>query len=690
MAKNRIFLCLCVGLIIAILCVQSVIQLQPAIQPTSETTITNQTVSNSAIGGEKMVFAYYTATNDFLAWAVSSGSFLTFGDTGNLLYLYQNPVKRGFCVRNFVNIATSHITNYALYIKMETFAGNSAGMTFHCSFFYTDASFTKVFDETTYFEGTKWWNGTFTAGKILDYLEIELYVTGANWIKLSLYDEVYRGFRPKLENWTIQPSYLKQNSPITFETLVWNQTYIQANLGSEFGGSTTMNLFSDWIRPHLYYNITSFGVDCLYSYSITAMNEWSISITTPIYYFTVLYEPFPHSSYLSLFNALSGFPLASKDFKIYLGDPDTRELINFRTFTGSWAVLNHNNLVNASLIINGTLEDQALVDNYIAIQAENNGLKSPFENGMTYNTTLWTMLQFQVKIFQPTWLVIIYNPVVWEKDFYLYLGAQYVGYWLDVSIPIFNFTSYVDVTHQTLYELGFWIGNATLLLANIRLARWFTWNGTAYEPESYRLCSLANRQNPNQLIFDSPTETLCIQDYYNNTLWYGDVDYAPFVDIALPICDATFYNYGNTTIIVQIYRGLGNFLEIVVPPHSAVTVPVYCTNYRVHIVTMQQLVIAYFSPNQTRTIIIPWGTEQNITFPNFWEQLLQFLFQTPLGITLVVLFCIYMTYSVYRTIRPPRIVFKVPKMKETKETKNEAELRKSVKKIKNEKRIRMG
>jgi hypothetical protein len=222
-----------------------------------------------------------------------------------------------------------------------------------------------------------------------------------------------------------------------------------------------------------------------------------------------------------------------------------------------------------------------------------------------------------------------------------------------VQIPFFNFTSYVDITHNLVYELGWWIENTTVLLANIHVANFYSWNGTAYIPNSYRLCSVENRQNPDNLVFNNPIETICIQDFFGNTLYYADVAYTPFLDIGLPISVFTFYNWEDYTIIVRVYRGLGTYIEIAIPPHSAISLEIFCTNYRVWVANqhMQTLQISYVSPNHTGNVIIPWGTNQTLTFPNFWEQLLQFLFHTPLGLGLVILLGIYVGLQIYGVFR---------------------------------------
>jgi hypothetical protein len=972
---------LCIAIFIAVLCTQNTIQ--PITLPISNTKITTQSV----IGGGYGILANYSKTGDFLSWVKLTGNFFAFDNTHNYLYVKAYSAsgsQEGECGRGFNSISTNHLRTY----KIRCYAYGSGTWPvpqYWLRLYLTNGSYIQLFDRTTFNTGSyTWFNGT---------LPPNIYLTGIfYWSKtgaagqqncFSINYERYDGWFPSLENWTVVPIYIKINTPTVFATLAYNAS-AQVNLLSPFGGALIMQLGPDWALPHRYSNVTSFAYYETYAYSYTAYNEWGLTITSPIYYFTVSTATFPKDSYLSLFNNLTGFPLESKDFKIFLGQPDSRECINFRTFYGTWNQLNYLNTVNASCI-----------DNYIAIQADHNGLYSPFEHGMVYDTIIYNTLQFQVKAFNPTWLVLIYNPAIWEKDFYFQLTQSQVGYWIDITIPFFNFTSYVDVTHNNLYELGFWVENATILLANIRVSQYYTvsytfynqvnslyethfnftqtithniriktnqtielapehpalytftddldgndpidwltnepsgtsvqvitakgnhnkvvecwdnsnalngqcglqnafssskttgmvefwfmrksgftagkgnitftvddkvgglpgniavnlklgsnilrinsmtlltnfqnntwyhirlqinctsqkvhtwinltdygltnfytvtahidrffiltadsdtagntycyldavdyswasgyyinrnynntptdgyyeskiynlgiadqiyaysivyainqinisydillqyrtstdnitwtiWSSpitinttialfiaqyfqfkvlmystdfasrqcywmnlsyslintttTTYTPNSYRLCSLQNRQNPNNLVFFDPLETICIMDFYNNVLYYADVAYTPFLDIGLPITTATFYNWENYSAVIRIYRGLGVYLELVVAPRSSITTELFCTNYRVWVANqhLQQLYITYFSPNRTPTISETIGQEKATEVGrNFWQELIDFLFGTPLGLFLFIVIVISLSINVVSSI----------------------------------------
>lgn len=655
------------------------------------TNIGTSLTPKTSIGGAYVCLRNYTNPSEFLGW-VKTGSCDTFDNTGDKLAITWGFIGINFYViRNVPDISTANLREYHLFLRQYPWLPASGGYYAWLRIYYSDSSYDEILNGSNYYYCTAHWlNGTFASSKTFSYIQYKgFFAIPVSTHYFYLYDEQYYGYMPRIDNWTVQPAYIGLGAPTVFSAQFYYGATPFVTFAYEMGGTVTYSLYADWTSPHSYWNTTSFPREGLYSYNYIAIGEWGNTTVTPIYYFRVALEVFPKKSYLSLFNALSGFPLVSKDFKIFLGDPDSRECINFRSYYGNWSVLNHNSIVNASLITNGILGMNESVDNYINISAYRNGLASSFESGMIYNTTLWTVLEFQVKVFQPTWIVIIYNPALWEKDFYLYLGAQYVGFWLDIQIPFFNFTSYIDVTHNALYELGWWIENATVLLANIRVASYYTWNGSAYVADPYRLCSVQNRQNPDAMVFDSPVETICIQDFFNNTLYYADVAYTPFLDIGLPICLFTFYNWESYSIIIRIYRGLGTFIELAVPPQSSTTQEVFCTNYRVQITNqqIQTLLITYVSPNKTLNVVIPWGYNQSLTFPNFWEQLLQFLFHTPLGIFLFICICAYIGLEVYRGLRPPKTILQIPKVKVPK---REKELQKTIREIKNKKGIPVG
>lgn len=664
--KRKIFAVL--GFLIIIVCVQFSMNSQPFSQFLLKTD--NLKISEM-YGGDYVLFANYTNSGDFIRWNPVAGSFTTFTDTGDNLYVkqqgsgvseYEQEGWAKFDCADILGLSNITVAYRMKTTKLDTYVGI---VSIWMRFYYDDGSYSLIFSQSRNAHdaeidtGTIWTSASPSSGKTVAY--VMLYVSiyhnppqdEQGKVELWLYDEVYRGFSPFITNFTVLAASIVPFTPTLCSINGINASIASIQVVSEWGGFVDINLYKSWEMPTLWLNSTQFMFEGYYSYHYALRNSWNITTYTDAFVFRITYDTFPKHSYLSLYNLLSGFPLASKDFKIFLGDPDSRDLINFRSYFGNWSQLNSNGIVNASLITDGVLGMNESIDNYINISAYHNGLASPFENGMIYNTTTWTVLEFQVKVFQPTWIVIIYNPVLWEKDFYLEFTEGQIGYWFDVQIPFFNFTTYVDITHNLLYELGWWIENATILLANIRVAAYYSWNGSAYIENSYRLCALENRQEPDDLVFDSPIETICIQDFFNNTLYYADVAYTPFLDIGLPICLFTFYNWEDYSVIIRIYRGLGTFIEIVVPPHCSTTQEVFCTNYRIWTANsaMQTLRITYVSPNQTRNVIIPWGYNQTITPPNFWEQLIQFLFHTKLGFGLFLILCGYFALQIYGIFR---------------------------------------
>lgn len=534
---------------------------------------------------------------------------------------------------------------------------------------YNDSSTATVEDYTFYIfsSGVHWGYWQFTSNipvnthKFCQSLDIQLYIkkqSGPADTMACYCDVVHykiQGFRPYLANFTVSKDIVHvQTENLYIDCLAQNATAAPiTNITYLSTGGQQQFAMIFWYN-NLWECIETLPYIGYYLVQILCENEWG---TWNLGFLIVLasLNTFPANSYLSLFNNLSGFPLPSKNFKIFLGQPDAYDCINFRSYWGTWAVLNHNNAVNASLITNGTLNTANLVDNYIQISAYRNGLKSPFEGGMVYNTTHYATLEIQIKVLNPTWVVLIYNPLLWEKDFYLHFTQSMVGYWYDIEIPFFNFTTYANILHNAFYELGIWIENATVLVSNIRVTTHYSWNGTGYAADPYRLCSLANRQNPDNLVFNTQLETICIEDFFDNTLLYADVNYTPYLDLGLPITTMTFYNWENFSILIRIYRGLGTYLEVAVPPQSSISEEVFDTHYRLWVANqhLQQLQISYVSPNHTANYIFEVGTKQNVTVgQDFWTELWAFLLYTPMGNFLIFLLCAYLAVRVYGAVRP--------------------------------------
>lgn len=235
-----------------------------------------------------------------------------------------------------------------------------------------------------------------------------------------------------------------------------------------------------------------------------SLGFWGIVFNTGFYTFIVDYIEYPKDSYLSLFSSLDGFPLESKEYKVYLGESEEYSLVDFREYYGNW-----------SKIYGSSNVTMGFIDDYIRFEAINNGLKTYFEDMLGVNTFVFNTLLFEMKIENPLILTLIYNPNVIEKTYYLTLNESYVNTWYSVIIPIFNFTTYKDVYNNYLYQLGFYLNSGSMSIANIRLGKY------------YDVSFSIERFNYSQIIEENISENLNVTNWnnYTNTLNETNFDY---------------------------------------------------------------------------------------------------------------------------------------------------------------------
>lgn len=276
---------------------------------------------------------------------------------------------------------------------------------------------------------------------------------------LTITNLKFYGYKPIMEN-LIYDDHVKTGENLLISI---DLDYINESLNQtitfyhiETGTSTTLNLEQDWFYSNRYTISRAFTLNGTYYFGITGYHEWNFT-NSPLYTFYV--GDYPQDSYLSLFSNLDGFPLESKDYKIYLGQDEEISLVNFRNYFGNWSII-YGGSVNASLI-----------DNYIKIQGEGDGLTTTFENTEVYDTLYYNTLLFEIKVFNATRIVIIYNTPLHEKDYYIDFNANMTDLWYSIEIPFFLFNQYQNITNDWLSELGFWVKNTTIELSNIRIAR---------------------------------------------------------------------------------------------------------------------------------------------------------------------------------------------------------------------------
>jgi len=423
-------------------------------------------VNSNEIGGDYGIFKHYyyeEGGNDFAGWYIASGDFSIFENSEHLYLYHSAETQQGIVRRNLPDISTYELRECAFYITLSYFMSE---FTFYIRIYYTDNSYTDVFEGTTQeYEG--WKNATLDAGKTYAYSEIKLEMTaGTGECTLMLLIEEYAGYYPKLANWGIISGEKKVDENVNFFCEAYNESGMKIFYEYADTGQTNDDVMTlAWQDVNLYVASKTFKREGIYYYYYLAYNEWGLSRNTDKYYLFVSENPYPRSAYLSLYSTVDGLPLESKDYKIYLGVDEEKSLVDFIDYFGNWSQLYASNQVNATFI-----------DNYIRFSARTNGLKTSFEDGEIIDTLIYNVLLFEIKVENPLWLALVYNPQILEKTYYIYFNSSQVGTWYNVIIPFFNFTIVKDVTHDLMQAVGFYVDSGAVNLANIRVAHYYDAN----------------------------------------------------------------------------------------------------------------------------------------------------------------------------------------------------------------------
>jgi hypothetical protein len=212
---------------------------------------------------------------------------------------------------------------------------------------------------------------------------------------------------------------------------------------------------------------------------MNTLNIGIINFTTQTFEIFAIGLAYPRSAYLSLFSTLDGLPLSSTNFKIYVGNDEERQLLDFKTyFSGDWTPIGFGNA------------NYSFIDDYIQMQLGNNsGLQTQFKvldpltgardiiSRYDYNT-----LKFEIKPLNSFLFEVRFNTP--EEYYYIYnITSSMVGYWWDITIPIFNFTKIAEIYRGYLNAIGFKVKitqgtSGDFLLTNVRLSQYYTpvWN----------------------------------------------------------------------------------------------------------------------------------------------------------------------------------------------------------------------
>jgi hypothetical protein len=695
----------------------------------ANTNLTNATI----LGGGYGALGYYHNTGDFLGWVKTSGSYQTFDNTHNYLYIYLYDAsldQTGTFKRNFLNISTNTVKEYHIRCKADI----SGGDTCNLRLYYSNGTYIQLFSKSgTSFGSFTWYNGTFNPNSQLDCIRFYGHTTtGGCYIRFNLTIERYDGWFPSLWNGTDYTGIPKQiDTNIQFASFAKNCSLVQCHFLTTWGTSYDLNLASDWSYQFRYFGITQMHNTILYRYYYVASNEWGVATVSSLCFLSSMEHPFPQTATLALYSTIDFLGEDTNQFQYYMGNSEEVSLVDFNSYYGSWSKLYATNL------------SAYFIDNYIQFNCTNNGLKTTFESMQTIDTLDYNALLFECEVSNPLWLVAIFNPSLHMTDnYYYHFNISQINQWFSVIIPFFNFTNYWSYS-SLLGELGFWISAGTIKIANIRAAHyydahffiqplsfvrfanktdiitsnqiiafpfiytssplivsegvtsvsltltiynsspfnlflydfnshmWFpivnvhpfpanyssllilpacyndsmfllqftvtsvltyiasvcyhafeNYNRTYYIANPYRLVNPQNLQNPDALVFYQFTETLAILDYANNTIWRGFVTYggwAPTVQISIGIPITTLYciNYANYSIVVDVQRGLGVYIQVIVPPSSMIPVRVFSTCYQVTIRNLEMLLlnITSISCNHSRSVVIPYGKPLTFEIP---------------------------------------------------------------------------
>lgn len=348
--------------------------------------------------------------------------------------------------------------------------------------------------------------------KYLNQIEYILHVKcweGGNYglkIKVLSNYELYtitRSNCPQIERTWIIPVYKmeKGNDVWFYASMTGSIVNLQGSEGGTHNSFLTLGITSPLGIPR-YYNMsweyTSYNLD-VYAVLVTGVTDLIeigtysmlvaivmntvhigiINFTIQSFEMYAIGMAYPRSSYLSLYSTLDGMPLTSTNYKIYVGQDEERQLLDFKTYYyGDWTPIG---LGNANY---------SFWDDYMYLQLGNNsGLQTQFKvldpntgardiiSRYDYNT-----LKFEIKPLNSFILGMQFNTPTEYYYPYNFTPAM-VGYWWSITVPIFNFTKIAEIYHGYLNAIGFRVNftqgtSGDFLLTNVRLSQYYTpvWN----------------------------------------------------------------------------------------------------------------------------------------------------------------------------------------------------------------------
>lgn len=399
----------------------------------------------------------YDALGEFSDFS-ANGTYDVYDDSLN--YVEFNGTADYYCkmILDFPDISGEIVTNVSLKFQKKVQL-TTTNVTSYLN--YTDGTIEVIHSESSVGDST-WhyfeYSVNISSSKTIKSFELFIDALGACTGYFRLTELIFRGYMPDISN-IVYPETVKAGDQAYFSCdLAYYNESLNQNITFQYietGNILEETLLTDWIGDNKYYKNIDFSTNGYYRFIITSRNDWNVTNSA---FYTFYVGDYPKYSYLSMFSSLDGFPLESKDFKIYSGENEEVSLVNFRDYHGNWSTI-YASVVNASLI-----------DNYIKFNTTSNGLKTSFEDGEIIDTITANSLLFEVKALTNLRLVIIYNPTYYEKDYYIDFYSNMTDSWFNVEVPFYLFNQYNNVTNDWLSELGFWISNGTVELSNIRAA----------------------------------------------------------------------------------------------------------------------------------------------------------------------------------------------------------------------------
>lgn len=427
--------------------------------------------TQSKIGGDFVLYKHFYEIGDFEDYFLNSGSLGEFTDTGNKLFLRQtsdhtgDPPREGLIIRQYPIYSTNLLINFCYQIRLQSYYISGTGTLLHVimTLRYADDSTQEIYsyfdvNASNYDTGYIWINGTFTINK--QFKQIEIYfashtIQTEGYGEFTIKHELFWGYEPTIEDWAIMDEHLNIEEPQMFSTLAYNFSYLRVALQYvAAGGTTKLNLTSDWTVPDLFYAEYTFYREGLYNYYYEASNVWGVVVTTTIYYFVITEFLFPALSYLNV-RSHEYRDVPEELFYVYLGESESVTLFNFKDLVGNWQTV-------------GTAQF-AFGYERIAFNCSSGGIRSDFSHiapGRQYYLQNLT-LEFDLRTTRDR-LVIILNPVNYDYDYLLNISEIYKNEWITVRIPIYMFQCFSGASNA-IGALGFYSNWGYYELANIKL-----------------------------------------------------------------------------------------------------------------------------------------------------------------------------------------------------------------------------